>query len=65
MMWHDVFSEEMWSYVKKNHDPIIDFKKMEKYCVDRTKILFFDWLEQGVLTTHNTKADEKNNTDNN
>lgn len=56
MMWHDVFTEELWGYVKKHHEPTIDFKKMERYVTDRTKILFFDWLEQGVLTSHNTNA---------
>lgn len=56
MMWHDVFTEELWWYIKKHHSPSIDFKKMEKYCVDRTKILFLDWLQNWILTNHQTDA---------
>lgn len=56
MMWHDVFTEELWGYIKKHNNPTLDFKKMEKYCVERTKILFFDHLEQRDTHYHINNA---------
>ena len=44
-VWHDVFQEELWDYVRKNHIKNFDFKKAESYCLDRTKVLFFDYLD--------------------
>lgn len=35
--WHDVFTEELWKFVKKNKVKTVNFKTMEKYVVIKTK----------------------------
>ena len=57
-VYHDAFTEELWDYVKKNRVKNFDFQKAEKYCMDRTKVLFFDYLD-GFKSVANSHEYEK------
>lgn len=49
MMWYDIFTEELWNFIKKNHTQSFDFKKAETASQARTKVLFFDYLESTII----------------
>lgn len=38
-VWHDLITEEMWNVLKKHRNPTIDFKRLYRHTVARTKEL--------------------------
>jgi len=44
-MYHDIFTEELWQFCKKNNNPTLDFKRIASLSQQRTKVLFFDYLD--------------------
>lgn len=47
-MWHDIFTEELWNFVKKEHVHTLDFTRTQTLCQERTKVLFFDYLDNNI-----------------
>ena len=44
-MWHDIFTEELWNFIKKENIHTFEFTRAQSLCQERTKILFFDYLD--------------------
>lgn len=44
--WHDLFTEELWNFVKKSKVKEFDFHKAHKLCVEKTKQSFLEYLQR-------------------
>ena len=38
-VFYDLVNEEIWNIVKKNKNPVIDFKALNRYAIAKIKIL--------------------------
>jgi len=50
-VWHDLFQEELWDFIRKNHVKAFDFHSSRKMVETRTKTLFLGWMEDEALRT--------------
>lgn len=39
VVWHDLITEEIWEILKRNKNPKIDFKTLQRFCNMRVKVL--------------------------